>query len=117
MASSPMTFRRAGAALLGALLLLTGCTEAPDLGEARALKGSVAARQAVLDQMKIEGLCSEAPGGTLVRSASAQLSIEQRTLIEQENYDRERIFEALARAYTLSVSDIRALFTEMQPAR
>lgn len=112
-----MIFRRVGVALLGALLLVTGCTEAPDLGEARALKGSVNARQSALNQMKIEGLCSEAPGGTVVRSASARLSIEQRTLIEQENYDRERIFEALARAYSLSVSDIRALFTEMQPAR
>jgi hypothetical protein len=53
--------------------------------------------------------------GLLGRSPTAKLSLEQRTLIEEENFDRERIFDALSRAYGLPSSEIKSLFVEMQP--
>jgi glutamine cyclotransferase len=96
---------------------LTGCSPQVEVAEIVPLKARVTARQPVLSQMKTEGLCAENSTGMLARSANARLTVEQRTLIEEENFDRERIFDAIARAYELPVADIRALFVEMQPAR
>lgn len=98
-------------------LFLSGCGSAPDLGEIAPWKTRVAARQAAISQLKAEGLATEASTGLLTRSATAKLSLEQRTLIEEENFDRERIFEALARAYGFSSSDIKSLFVQMQTSR
>lgn len=52
----------------------------------------------------------------LVRSAnpSRPITVADRTIIEQENYDRERVFDAVAKAYKLTSSDIKSLFYEMQ---
>jgi hypothetical protein len=102
---------------LGVLTALAGCSPQVDLTEVAPLKARVTARQPALTQMKTEGLCAENSTGMLTRSATARISVEQRTLIEEENFDRERIFDALARAYALPVADIRTLFVEMQPAR
>lgn len=99
------------------LVGLTGCSPQVDVSEIAPLKARVTARQPTLAQMKTQGVCAENSTGMLARSANAHLSLEQRTLIEEENFDRERIFEAIARAYGLSVADIRALFVEMQPTR
>jgi hypothetical protein len=102
------------ALLSGGFLCLVGCAPAPDLSEIAPLKGRVAGRQAVLTQMKTEGLCLENSTGVLGRSPTAKLSLEHRTLIEEENFDRERIFDALSRAYGLPSSEIKSLFVEMQ---
>ena len=98
-------------------LVFSGCAPQVDLTEIAPLKARVSARQASLSHLKTEGLCSENSSGMLTRAAGGALSVEQRTLIEEENFDRERIFEAVARAYSLSVSDVKTLFVEMQPAR
>lgn len=104
-------------AACSSLGLVAGCSQQVDLSEVAPLKARVTARQPALSQMKTEGLCAENSTGMLSRSANARLSVEQRTLIEEENFDRERIFDALARAYGIPTSDIRSLFVEMQPAR
>lgn len=96
---------------------LAACAPQVDVSEIAPLKARVTARQPALTQMKTEGLCAENSTGMLARSANARLSVEQRTVIEEENFDRERIFDAVARAYSLPVAEIRSLFVEMQPAR
>jgi len=115
--------RRSAAHLaLAAVFVLTafvgaGCSEKPDLTEIAPLKVRVSARSTSLNQMKSDGLCAENTSGMLTRSATARLSVEHRTLIEEENFDRERIFDAISRAYSLPVADVKSLFAEMQPAR
>lgn len=95
----------------------SGCAPEPKLDEIAPLKGRVTARQPLLTQMKAEGLCSEGSNGMLTRNPTARLSVEQRTLIEEENFDRERIFAAIAAAYSLPVEEVRSLFVRMQPTR
>lgn len=103
--------------LVALTLLFAGCSGAPDLSAIAPLKARVTARQPALTQLKTEGLCRENSTGLLSRMDGAKLSIEQRTLIEEENFDRERIFEALATAYALPAGEIKSLFVQMQPVR
>lgn len=119
MVANPMNcgWRSIWLAGMAMAVLFSGCSEAPDLSGIAPLKGRVAARQAELTRMKGEGLCAENSSGMLGRSPTAALSLEQRTLIEEENYDRERIFEALASAYSLSSADVRSVFVGMQSSR
>jgi hypothetical protein len=109
--------RPARAALL--VLLLPACSEAPDLSEIDRLRPEIAARQATISQMKSEGICSESSSGTLIRSANASrvVTVAEREIIEMENRDRERVFDAVARAYGLGSSDIKSLFYELQRGR
>jgi hypothetical protein len=95
---------------------LTACGGAPNVSEIDSLRPQIAARQSTVKQMKSEGICSENSSGSLARSAnpSNPISVVYRTIIDQENYDRERAFDAIARAYKLSSSDIKSLFYEMQ---
>ena len=76
----------------------------------------ILARQSTVKQMKSEGICTETSSGTLVRSASASrsASVEERKVLEKENYHRELVFDAVAKAYKLAPSDIKSLFYEMQ---
>lgn len=113
---------RAAHLALVAVVVLTaflgaGCSEKPNLTEIAPLKARVSTRLTELNKMKSDGLCAESASGMLTRSATARLSVEHRTLIEEENFDRERIFDAISRAYSLPVADIKSLFAEMQPAR
>jgi len=101
------------------LAALPACTEAPNLAEIDGLRPEIRGRQAVIAQMKAEGICAESSSGTLVRSAKAPrvVTVSERIVIETENRDREAVFEAVARAYGLGSSDIRSLFYEMQRGR
>lgn len=101
------------------LAAFPACTKAPDLSEINALRPEITGRQAVIAQMKSEGICAESSSGTLVRSAKAPrvVTVSERIVIETENRDREAVFEAVARAYGLGSSDVRSLFYEMQRGR
>lgn len=101
------------------LAALPACTEAPNLAEIEGLRPEIRGRQAVIAQMKAEGICTESSSGILVRSAKAPrvVTVSERIVIETENRDREAVFEAVARAYGLGSSDIRSLFYEMQRGR
>jgi len=104
---------------------LTACGAGPDLSEIRDLRDPVTgdlvvpqilARQSTLKQMKSEGICTETSSGNLVRSASASRSagVEERKVLEKENYHRELVFNAVAKTYKLAPSEIKSLFYEMQ---
>lgn len=86
------------------------------MSEIDSLRPQIAARQSTLKQMKSEGICTEGSSGMLARSAnpSRPITVADRTIIEQENYDRERVFDSVAKAYKLTSSDIKSLFYEMQ---
>jgi len=104
---------------------LTACGEGPNLSEIQDLRDPVtgdsvvpqiAARQSTVKQMKSEGICTETSSGSLARSANASrsASVEERRVIEKENYHRELIFNAIAKVYKLEPSEIKSLFYEMQ---
>lgn len=110
---------RAPRASVLCLLALSGCTDAPDLSQIDRLRSEIAARHATIAEMKSEGICTESNSGILMRSANASrvVTVAEREVIETENRDRELVFDAIARAYKMSSSDIKSLFYEMQRSR
>jgi len=118
--------RRLRCAVWAALVCaLTACGEGPNLSEIHNLRDPVtgdlivpqiAARQSTIKQMKSEGIWTETSSGTLVRSANALRStnVEERRVLEKENYHRELVFNAIAKVYKLEPSEIKSLFYEMQ---
>ncbi len=97
-----------------ACLLITGCGDAPRSPVVEGLRPKVTARQMQISSLKGVGVCSEISSGMLRRATDKNVSLEERTLIEQENFDREKIFSEISKVCGIAVSDVKALFVKMQ---
>jgi uncharacterized protein YdbL (DUF1318 family) len=110
---------RAGMAFL--LFVLTACDQFekadPTLAQYNDLKAKLQGQADTLQLMKVAGTVHEGELGYLVGDERSLLPLEQRRIVQQENFWREQIFDILGQHSGHSKEEVANIFAELARQR
>ncbi len=108
----PLNPRPAWALLLAGSLLLPACGR-PDNRSIDQIASSIRARSASVQSLKEAKRIREDGRGSLRAESGVYLEVSERRIVEQENYERDKIFSLLAKNYQLGRANVAQVFAKL----
>jgi uncharacterized protein YdbL (DUF1318 family) len=100
------------ALLFVASLLLPACGR-PDNRSADQVASSILARSAAVQSLKEAKRVREDGRGSLRAESGVYLEVSERRIVEQENYERDKIFSLLAKSYQVGRANVAQVFAKL----
>lgn len=95
-----------------AALALSACGR-PDNRSLDEVTSSIRARSSAVQSLKDSKRVREDGRGKLRAEAGVYLEVAERRLLEEENYEREKVFTMLAKSYQLGRSNVEQIFGKL----
>jgi uncharacterized protein YdbL (DUF1318 family) len=101
-----------------ACLVLGLCScEKPDNRNIDLLAKSIRSRAAAVQTLKQEGLISENGRGYLRPNPGIHLNIPERRILEEENFERSKVFLLIAKQNELPKRNVEAVFVKLSTSK
>lgn len=100
------------ALLLASGVFLSGCGR-PDNRSVDQVASSIRARSAAVQSLKEAKRVREDGRGNLRAETGVYLEVAERRIVEQENYERDKIFGLVAKSYQVGRANVAQVFAKL----
>lgn len=108
----PHFSRSSAVILLASSVLLSACGR-PDNRSVEQVASSIRARSATVESLKKAKRVREDGRGSLRAESGIYLEVSERRIVEQENYERDKIFRLLAKSYQVGRASVAQIFGKL----
>lgn len=99
------------------VLPMTACSGKPSGALSPALEASISGRAHLVKALKDSGRVREGSKGYLLAADRVYLDIPERRLVEEENFERGKVFALLARKHNIPKSEVERIFASRASER
>jgi hypothetical protein len=108
----PINLQLALVLLLVGSLFLPACGR-PDNRSVDQIASSIRARSASVQSLKEAKRVREDGRGSLRAESGVYLEVSERRIVEQENYERDKVFSLLAKNYQVGRANVAQVFAKL----
>ena len=98
--------------LLASGVILSGCGR-PDNRSVDQIASSIRARSGAVQSLKEAKRVREDGRGSLRAESGIYLEVSERRIVEQENYERDKVFGLLAKSYQVGRANVAQVFAKL----
>ena len=98
--------------LLASSVILSGCGR-PDNRSVDQIASSIRARSGAVQSLKEAKRVREDGRGSLRAESGIYLEVSERRIVEQENYERDKVFGLLAKSYQVGRANVAQVFAKL----
>lgn len=109
---SPARFHVLLALALVASVVMSGCGR-PDNRSVDQIASSIRARSGAVQSLKETKRVREDGRGALRAESGVYLEVAERRIVEQENYERDKVFGLLAKSYQVGRANVAQVFAKL----